>query len=121
MDSSIHFTHSITWATGAVTENFQVPYRCTLRKITGVCQADIGDAQTVTVTGGNAVGATTALGVLTWGSTIAAGAVGTWATNATTGGTVLEAGHYLKLVTSAGAAGKVDLLIELDPYARTTA
>lgn len=119
MDSAIHFTHTITFATGAVTEYFRVPYRCTLRGVSGVVQADPGDAETITVTGGATVAtATTALGTLTFGTDIAAGATGTWAANATTGSTVLEAGAFLKLVTSAAAAAKCDMIIELDPFAR---
>lgn len=120
MDSNIQFTHSISFAAGAVTEYWQVPYRCTVRKVSGIVQADPGDAETITVTGGATTAAATAIGVLTFGTDIAAGAVGTWAADATTGMTVLAAGSYLKFVTSAAAAAKCDLIIELDPFARTT-
>lgn len=121
MDSNIHFTHTIAFAAGAVTEYFRVPYRCTLRGVSGIVQADPGDGETITVTGGATVAAATALGTLTFGTDIAAGAIGTWAADATTGTTVLESGSYLKLVTSAAAAAKCDLIIELDPFARTIA
>lgn len=119
MDQDIHFQKAIAFAAGALTTYFYVPYRCTLRAISGIVQGDPGDAETVTVTGGATVAtATTALGVLTFGTDIAAGAIGTWAADATTGDTVLEAGSYLKFVTSAAAAAVCDLDIELDPYAR---
>lgn len=120
MDSNIQFPHTISFASGAVTEFFQVPYRCTLRNVSGIVQADPGDAETITFTGGATTAAATALGTLTFGSDIAAGAVGTWAADATTGNTVLAAGSYIKMVTSAASAAKCDLIIELDPFARVT-
>jgi hypothetical protein len=124
MDQDIHFQHKTAFASGAITTYFgPLPYDCTLRNVTGVVQADPGENETITFTGGGSVasgaaGATTALGVLTFGSGIAAGALGTWAANATTGGMTLLAGSLMKLVTSAAAAADVDLDIELDPYAR---
>lgn len=112
------FFKSIDFSTGAVTEYFVVPYMCTLKSVSGIVQADPGDAQTITVTSGAAVGtATTALGVLTFGSSIAAGAQGSWAKNATTGDTKLKEGDILKFVTSAGAAAKCDLMINFDENA----
>jgi hypothetical protein len=120
MDQDINFQHHTAFASGASTTYFQVPYRCTLRKVSGIVQADPGDAETVTVTGGATAAAATALGVLTFGTDIAAGAVGVWAADATTGNTVLEAGSFLKFVTSTGDAAVCNLNIELDPYARTT-
>jgi hypothetical protein len=119
MDQDIHFQKPAAFAAGALTTFFQVPYRCTLREIKGIVQADPGDDETITVTGGaTAATATIALGVLTFGNTIAAGAVGAWVPDATTGGTVLEEGSFLKFVTSAAAVAAVDTDIELDPYAR---
>ncbi|WP_289020401.1 hypothetical protein [Desulfobacter postgatei] len=118
MLSDIMFQHHTAFAAGATTTYFQVPYRCTVRSVAGIVQADPGDAETVTVTGGTtAATATTALGTLTFGTDIAAGAVGTWAADATTGNTVLEEGSFLKIVTSAAAAADLDLNIELDPHA----
>ena len=119
MISDNSMQHQTAFAAGATTTYLSVPYRCTLRDITGIVQADPGDAETITVTGGATVAAaTTALGVLTFGTDIAAGATGTWAANSSTGDTVLEAGHILKFVTSAASAANVDLNIELDPHAR---
>ena len=121
MDQDIHFQHQTAFSdAGATTTYFYVPYRCTLRNIIGIVQADPGDAETVTITcGATAAAATIALGVLTFGNGIAAGAVGTWAEDATYGGTVMEAGYWIKLVATQGDAAAVcDIDIELDPYAR---
>ena len=119
MITDTSFQHSAAFATGALTTYFIVPYRCTLRDITGIVQADPGDDETVTVTTEPTVGGTsTALGVLTFGNDIAAGAVGAWVADATTGGTVVEAGAFFKFVTSAAAAAVLDVNIELDPHAR---
>ena len=125
MDQDIHFQHSTVFASGGeVTTYFQLPYECTLRAVTGIVQGDPGDDETITITGGGSVasgagGATNALGVLTFGSDIAAGAVGSWTPNITTGGMTLLSGSLLKLVASQGtAACDIDIDIELDPYAR---
>lgn len=115
MDQDIHFQHNIDFASGAITHYFIVPYRCTLRNVTGIVQADPGDDETITFTEDSG---STALGVLTFGSTIAAGAEGTWAGDASTGDHVLEAGELIKMVTSTAAAAQCNLDIELDPYAR---
>ena len=118
MLSDTMFQKTMDFATGANTHYYQVPYRCTLADVRGIVQADPGDDQTITVSGGATVSTTTTtLGVLTFGSSIAPGAVGEWAADATTGKTILEAGHFIKLVTSAGAAAQCDLSIELNPYA----
>ena len=118
MDQDIHFQLPLAFATGATTTFFPVPYRCTVRNITAIVQADPGDDETITVTYGATVAAATAIGVSTFGSDIAAGDLGTWAADATTGETVLAAGGFLKFVTSAAAAANVLVDIELDPYAR---
>ena len=122
MDQDIHFQHNIDFAAGAITHYFIVPYRCTLRDFTGIVQADPGDDETITVTHEPTVGGTsTALGVLTFGNTIAAGAIGTWVADTTTGNTVLGEGEYIVMVTSTAAAAQCNCDLELDPYARTTA
>jgi len=122
MGDNIHyrFRHVSSFAAGAVTSFFYVPYRCTVADIGGIVQADPGDGETVTVTYGTTVAAATAIGVLTFGTDIAAGAIGTYVANTTTGKTVLAQGSYLKFVTSAAAAAVLDMSIELDPHARTT-
>ena len=123
MDQDIHFQHSTAFASGATTTYFDLPYTSTLRNVTGIVQADPGDAETVTITGGGTVasgaaGAINTLGVLTFGTTIAAGAKGTWEADSTNGGMTLLAGSILKMVTTAASAAVCDLDIELDPYAR---
>jgi len=123
MDQDIHFQHQTGFInSGETTTYFYVPYRCTLRNVIGIVQGDPGDNETVTVTcGATAAAATTELGVLTFGDDITAGAIGTWAEAATTGGTVMEAGYWIKLVATAGAEETsvvCDIDIELDPYAR---
>ena len=120
MDQDIHFQKRIDFdASSAMTTYMAVPYRCTMRNLTGIVQADPGDSETVTVTYGTAAAScSTAIGVLTFGSSIAAGAVGTWAADASTGDTVMASGGFLKFVTTAGAAAQCDLDVELDPYCR---
>jgi len=120
MDQDIHFQHQTGFIdSGTTTTYFYVPYRCTLRNVTGIVQGNPGEDETVTVTCGATAAAATALGTLTFGHTIAAGAIGTWAEDATTGGTVMEAGYWIKLVATQGDAAAVcDIDIELDPYAR---
>jgi len=118
MISDSSFQHSAAFAAGALTTYFIVPYRCTLRDLTGIVQADPGDDETVTVTTEPTVGGTGIdLGVLTFGNDIAAGAVGAWVADTTTGDTVVEAGAFLKFVTTAAATAILDINIELDPYA----
>ena len=119
MDQDIHYQHQTAFASGASTTYHPILFPCTLRNITAIVQADPGDAETITVTyGATAATANTAMGVATFGSDIAAGALATWAADATTGGTVMAAGGFLKFVTSAASAADVLIDIELDPYAR---
>lgn len=119
MDQDIHFQHKTAFAAAAVATYFQLPYRCTVRNVTGIVQAAAGDDETVTVTGGaTAATAATALGVLTFATGATVGTTGTWVADATTGDTVLEKGTFLKFVTSDAAAAVCDIDIELDPYAR---
>lgn len=119
MDQDINFQTNGAFATSAKTTFFPIPYRCTVRDITAIVQADPGDGQTITITAGETAGtATTAIGVYTFGTDIAAGATGEWTPDATDGDTVIEKGSVLKLVTSAGSTANFNLNIELDPYAR---
>lgn len=94
---------------------FRVPYRCTVTDFQACAGADIGDAQTLTLT---ELGGGETLGVYTFGSGIAAGATGSWAADSTNGGHVLEEGEVIKVTGTAGAAGPVACDITLDPYAR---
>ena len=121
MDQDINFQHYVDFASGAgTTTYFQLPYRCTMRELRGIVQADPGDGETVTVTHEPTVGgSSTAIGVMTFGTTISAGAVGAWVADSTDGDKVMEKDEFLKFVPSSGAAtATCDLNIELDPYAR---
>lgn len=120
MISDTNFQHRTAFASGAgVTHYFIVPYRCTLRSLSGIVQGDPGDDETMTLTGEATVGGTSVdLGVLTFGNTIAAGAIGTWVADASEGDSILEAGSFIKIVPSSGAAAVAcDLDIELDIHA----
>lgn len=114
MPKTIDF--SLLGATGAATTFYAVaPCRCTVKSMQAACSVDPGDAETITLTKG-----ATAIGVLTYGTDIAAGATGTYAANSTTGDTVFEAGDAMKLViTQLTAAATFCGYIEVDEYART--
>lgn len=124
MDQDIHFQHKTAFVSGSTPETFmKVPYECTIRDVTAVLQGDPGDGDTLTIEGGGSVasgaaGATTTLGVVAFGSGVAAGTVGTWTEDATNGGMTLLAGSMLSFTLSDGTAADVDIDIELDPYAR---
>ena len=119
MDQDIHFQKVITWAAAAATTDYMiVPYRCTLRNMTAICQTSIDAGETITVTYGATTTAATAIGVMTMAT--GAGGIGTWVADTTTGETVMAANGYLKFVTSnsAGSISVCDIDIEFDPYAR---
>ena len=119
MDQDISFQFPMAFASAALTTYFQVPYKCTLRNLRGIVQADPGDGETITVTTEDTVGGTAvALGLMTFGTTILAGAVGVWVADADYGDTVIGSGEFLKFVTATGSIAVCDLNIELDPYAR---
>jgi len=106
----------IPFASGAATQYFIAPFRCTLNDVSGVVQADPGDAETVTFkdgAGGNS------LGVLTFGTDIAAGAKGTYVPDTTYGSTVLEEGDLIEIVTSTAADAVCDMFLKLDENAMT--
>lgn len=103
-------------ATGGAT-NFYVPIptRCTVKSVQAAPNADPGDAETITVADGSDT-----IGVLTFGTDIAAGATGTYAADSTNGSKVIDAGDVLKLtVTQLTAAATFTGYIEIDEYART--
>lgn len=123
MIKDTYIQHGMAFDSGALSTYLKMPYACTLKNVTGIVQADPGDNETVTFTGGGSVasgasGATTTLGVLTFGSGVAAGADGTWVGDATNGNMTLLSGSWLKTTTSAAAAAVCDLNIELDPHGR---
>lgn len=93
-----------------------VPCRCTIQEIQATPDADPGDAETITIAQGG-----TDIGVLTFGTDIAAGAVGVYAADATNGKMVLAAGSVVTLtITALTAAATFAGYIDFDEYARTT-
>lgn len=106
-----------TSATGAATTVYvPVPVRCIVKDCQASVSADPGDAETVTLADGS-----TTLGVLTFGSDIAAGATGTYVADSDGGETVLDAGDVIKVtITQCTAAAVFTGYIEIDPFVRTT-
>ena len=104
-------------ATGAAADFYiPVPTRCTIKGAQAACSADPGDGETITFADGS-----NAVGVLTFGSDIAAGATGTYAKNATYGETVFDAGDVIKVtITQLTAAATFCGYIEIDEFARVT-
>ncbi|MCP4493240.1 MAG: hypothetical protein GY820_38950 [Gammaproteobacteria bacterium] len=93
-----------------------VPCRCTVTDVKLAVSIDPGDGDTVTVTSGG-----TAIGVVALGTGIAAGDIGVYTTDATTGDTVLAAGATLKFVVSTcAAATHLVGYAEIDPHARVS-
>ena len=108
---------SVLGATGGgVIAHIPAPYRCTIQKIQASPDADPGDAETLTVKSGS-----NTVGVLTFGTDIAAGATGTYVKNSTYGETVFEKDDIIKVEASTlTAAASFKGYIEIDPHARTT-
>lgn len=107
---------SIIGGTGGALDFYvPLPVRCVVRNIQAAASADPGDAETIT-----AVSGSTNIGVLTYGSSIAPGATGTYVADATTGGTVLAAGSVVKLtISQLTAAATFVGYIEVDEFAMT--
>lgn len=118
MDEDIRFPIYCLGATGATAPfTFVCPYKCTIRDLIGAVSADPGDGETITVT--NNTQSDITMGVITWGSDIAANAKGTWAADSTYGNTVCEAGDVLVFtVSQCSAAATFSLILELDPKCR---
>lgn len=118
MITDTFFQKMLNWQTSAATTEYMiVPYRCTLRDITSICQTSIDVDETITITYGTTTAAATAIGVMTMPT--GAGAVGAWVLNTTTGDTIMEEGGFIKFLTSASAgnASQCDINIELDIHA----
>jgi len=111
--STISFTIESLNGSAAV-HYIPVPFRCVVKDCQAAVDGDPGDAETLTLNDG-----TNDLGVLTFGSDIAAGATGTFVSDATNGNTVLEKDAYIKLtLTDQVAAITYIGHIELDEFAR---
>ena len=106
--------HLLTDTQSTAIKYFRVPYKCTVRNLRVTVQADPGDAQTVTITGGGQT-----IGVTTLGSGIAAGAYAELTKNATYGDTILAKNDLLTLTANQVATVADYVLdLELDPKAR---
>lgn len=93
----------------------QAPFRCTVRSVQATAgNSDIGDADTVTVKYSS-----TAVGVATFGSGIAAGAKATYVPDTTYADHVFDKADIITVVTSAldAAGDRIFVLLDLDPYA----
>jgi len=100
---------------GATTFYIPVPSRSTIKTVQAACSADPGDGETITVSKGS-----TTVGVLTYGTDIAAGATGVYAADSTGGETIFAAGEVVKVVISQlTAAATFCGYIEFDEFART--
>ena len=116
MDEDIRFPVNVTGIVGVATRPFVCPYKCTVRDLIGAVSADPGDDETVTLTN---LTQTKTLGVLTFGSGIAANAKGVWAADGTDGNNVNNEGDVLLFTTSDCAAAAVfAMILELDPKCR---
>ena len=115
MSQRLWFT--VTGASGAATTIYiPVPVRCTVLSAQAACSADPGDAETIVF----ADGATT-VGTLTYGTDIAAGAVGTYAADSTNGENIFAAGEAIKAtVSQLTAAATFVGYVEIDEFARVT-
>ena len=117
MDEDIRFPVSILSANGSPTVRYFVcPYKCTVRDLIGAVSLDVGDDETVTLINYTD---TKTLGVLAFGSDIAAGAKGTWTPDVTNGNYVNDVGDVLEFtITDCTVAGVFEMLLELDPKCR---
>jgi hypothetical protein len=97
---------------GATTFYIAAPYDLTIKGAQAACSADPGDGETITF--GEA---STDVGVLTYGTDIAAGAVGVYAADSTNGKHKFDKGDAIKVVISQlTAAATFCGYIDVDPY-----
>lgn len=127
MDQDIRFQLAISGTNSANgTAYLAVPYRCTLRDVRATLQgalASLASVSAVTLTIANG---STSLGAIAFtpdaSGDIAAGTVGTYTPDASSGSTVLAADAAIKVtaVTAASSVASSYVLdVELDPYARS--
>lgn len=127
MDQDIRFQIGFTATTSGYVAYLAVPYRCVVRdvRITGqTAVSSIAAASAATVPFTVATGATTlgTVAVPAAGRDMAAGALGTYTVNASTGSTVLAANAVMKMTVAASSIAATGVFIadiELDPYARS--
>jgi len=131
MDQDIRFQLDLSAAaSNAGAAYLRVPYRCTVRDVRATIQnalASLSSISTVSiaVTNGSTSLGTVATSVASVSSAavVAAGAIGEYTTDASSGSTVLAADSLVKFAVAkaslASAASSFLLDIELDPYARS--
>ena len=125
MISDTRFQVPMTLASAAGAAYLTVPYRCILRDIKGTAQ--VAESSIMSTASSLPLAVTeltssTTLGAVAFplaSSNIAAAALGTYTTNASTGSTVLAAGTVIKVAAASltSAANVLLLDIKLDPYA----
>jgi len=90
------------------------PFDCKVLGMQAACSVDPGDAETIVLSENGQT-----IGTLTFGSTIAAGATGTYAADATYGTKTVNAGDVLCLTFSdCTVAATFSGYIDVDPYCR---
>jgi hypothetical protein len=106
---------SLLGSSSATAEFFiPVPVRCTIKTAQAACSADPGDGETLTFADGS-----NTVGVLTFGTDIAAGAQGVYAADATYGKTIFDPGDSIKVtISQLTAAATFVGYIEFDEFAR---
>ena len=116
MDEDIRFVINVEGIVGVAYTAFPCPYACTFRDLKGVVNIDPGDDETITVTNATQV---TTVGVLLFGSDIAANALGAWTADVTSGEIVIAKDDILVFTSSdCTAAACFTLIAELDPKCR---
>ena len=100
---------------GASTFYIPAPFDLQIKGVQAACSADPGDGETLTFSENS-----NEIGVLTFGSSIAAGATGTYAADSTYGNKTVDAGDVIKVViTQLTAAATFSGYIDVDPYCRS--
>lgn len=112
--SKLRIDVSILGATAAASSHYYpAPFRCTVRGLDLAPNADPGDAETVTVKKGS-----DSVGVLTFGTDIAAGASGTYVSDTTNGHLVFNEGDNIILeISQLTAVATFNGSIKIDPFA----
>ena len=96
----------------AATYYIPAPFDLKVLGMQAACSVDPGDGETITISENSQE-----IGVLTFGTDIAAGATGTYAANATYGTKTVNAGDVIKVVfTDCTAAATFSGYIDVDPY-----
>jgi len=124
MDQDIRFQAALSGDGSGGTVYFAVPYRCTVRDVRGTLQGDTGSTSEISVTVVE-TGSSASIGTVAFSgssASLAAGAVGSFSRDSSSGSNVLAASTVLKFdVAAAQVSGSFAAVldIELDPWARS--